>query len=92
MDCEVPFIRADWFIANASLAPLYYEILELPETETEIAEKVGVDVLKNLKNAPGLRVLRAGFNESGVSANIVLLNATNHSMARIGRPTTLRGM
>ena len=69
MDCEVPFVRADWFIATASLSPLYYEILDLPETDRELEAQLGVDVAKNLKDAPGVRVWRAGFNESGVSRN-----------------------
>ena len=69
MDCEVPFIRADWFIATASLPPLYYEILDLPETDTELETQLEVNVAKNLKDAPGVRVWRAGFNESGVSRN-----------------------
>ena len=68
-DCELPFIRADWFIATASLPPLYHEILDLPKTDTELETRLEVNVAENLKNAPGVRVWRAGFNESGVSAN-----------------------
>ena len=68
-DCELPFVRADWFIATASLPPLYYEILGLPETDKELETQLEVNVAENLKNAPGVRVWRAGFNESGVSVN-----------------------
>ena len=68
-DCELPFIRADWFIATASLPPLYHEILDLPKTDTELETRLEVNVAENLKNAPGVRVWRAGFNESGVSIN-----------------------
>ena len=68
-NCQVPFVRADWFIATASLPPLYYEILDLPETTQQLEEQLGVDVAENLKNAPGFRVWRAGFNNSGVSVN-----------------------
>lgn len=67
--CEVPFVRADWFIAAAALPPLYHEILGLPETDLELEAQLGVDVAENLQNAPGVRVWRAGFNESGVSRN-----------------------
>ena len=67
--CELPFIRADWFIATASLPPLYHEILDLPKTDTELETRLEVNVAENLKNAPGVRVWRAGFNESGVSIN-----------------------
>ncbi|MCY4553251.1 MAG: TonB family protein [Candidatus Poribacteria bacterium] len=68
-DCELPFVRADWFIATASLPPLYYEILDLPKTDKELETRLEVDVSENIKNAPGVRVWRAGFNESGVSVN-----------------------
>ena len=67
--CELPFVRADWFIATASLPPLYHEILDLPKTDQELETRLEVDVAENLKNAPGVRVWRAGFNESGVSIN-----------------------
>ena len=68
-NCELPFVRADWFIATASLPPLYHEILDLPKTDRELEIRLEVDVAENLKNAPGVRVWRAGFNESGVSVN-----------------------
>ena len=67
--CELPFVRADWFIATASLPPLYYDILDLPKTDRELEVQLGVNVAANIKNAPGVRVWRAGFNESGVSNN-----------------------
>ena len=65
----MPFIRADWFIATASLPPLYHEILDLPKTDRELETQLEVNVAENLKNAPGVRVWRAGFNNSGVSVN-----------------------
>lgn len=68
-NCELPFVRADWFIATASLPPLYHDILGLPETDKELETQLEVNVAENLKNAPGVRVWRAGFNESGVSVN-----------------------
>ena len=67
--CELPFVRADWFIATASLPPLYHEILDLPKTEQELEAQLAVPVAENIMNAPGVRVWRAGFNESGVSVN-----------------------
>ncbi len=68
-DCELPFIRADWFIATASLPPLYHDILDLPKTDRELEAQLEVNIAENLKNAPGVRVWRAGFSESGVSVN-----------------------
>ncbi len=67
MDCEVPFIHVDWFLANASLPPLYHDILNLPETDRELEERLEVNVVENLRNAAGKRVWRAGFSDSGVS-------------------------
>ena len=69
MGCEVPFVHVDWFLATASLPPLYHDILALPETESELERDLGIDVAGNLRRAPGLRVMRAGTNNSGVSAH-----------------------
>ncbi|MYC76822.1 T9SS type A sorting domain-containing protein [Candidatus Poribacteria bacterium] len=67
MACEVPFVYVDWFLATASLPPLYHDILALPETEHELELELGIDVARNLRHAPGVRVWRAGTNDSGVS-------------------------
>ena len=69
MDCEVPFVHVDWFLASASLPPLYHDILDLPETDRELEQQLEVDVTRNINTAGGFRVWRAGFNDSGVSNN-----------------------
>ena len=69
MDCEVPFVHVDWFLATASLPPLYHDILDLPATDRELEDRLEVNVVENLRNAAGKRVWRAGFNDSGVSNN-----------------------
>ena len=69
MDCRVPFVHVDWFLATASLPPLYHDILDLPATDRELERELGIDVARNLTSAPGVRVWRAGFNDSGVSNN-----------------------
>ena len=66
---EVPFIDVDWFLATASLPPLYNDILGLPETDRELEDRLEVNVARNIETAPGVRVWRAGFNESRVSEN-----------------------
>ena len=63
----VPSIHIDWFIANASTPPLYHDLLSLPLTDRDLETRLEVDVAGNLVNAPGVRVWRAGFNNSGVS-------------------------
>ena len=66
---NIPSVHVDWFLANASLPPLYHELLSLPLTDRVLETQLGVDVDRNLSNAPGVRVWRAGFNNSGVSNN-----------------------
>ena len=69
LDCEVPFVHVDWFIATVSLPPLYHDILDLPQTDRALEARLEVNVVENIRNAAGKRVWRAGFNDSGVSAN-----------------------
>ena len=69
MKTDVPSVHIDWFIAAASNPPLYHDLLSLPLTDRELETRLEVDVARNLINAPGVRVLRAGFNNSGVSNN-----------------------
>ncbi len=69
MQADIPSIHVDWFVAQASLPPLYHDLLSLPLTDRELETRLEVDVLRNLQNAPGVRVWRAGTNNSGVSNN-----------------------
>ncbi len=65
----VPFVHIDWFLATASLPPLYHDILGLPETDSVLEAQLGVNVASHITDAPGIDVWRAGFNDSGVSEN-----------------------
>ena len=67
MKTDIPAIHVDWFVAQASLPPLYHDLLSLPLTDRELETRLEVDVIRNLVNAPGVRVWRAGTNASGVS-------------------------
>ena len=69
MKTDIPSVHIDWFIANASTPPLYHDLLSLPLTDRDLETRLEVDVARNLINAPGVRVWRAGFNNSGVSTN-----------------------
>ena len=69
MQADIPSVHVDWFVAQASLPPLYHDLLSLPLTDRELETRLEVDVLRNLLNAPGVRVWRAGTNNSGVSNN-----------------------
>ena len=92
MDCEVPFVHIDWFLATASLPPLYHDILDLPETDRELETELDVNVVSNLRNAAGRRVWRAGSTIPACRITIALWNGTLHGMVRIGKVTTLRGV
>ena len=65
----VPFVHVDWFLATAALPPLYHDILGLPQTDRLLEAQLEVNVASNIRNAPGIDVWRAGFNDSGVSTN-----------------------
>ncbi len=69
MNCQVPYVYVDWFLATASLPPLYHDILDLPATDRELERELNVDVRRNIETAPGRRVWRAGIDNSGVSNN-----------------------
>ncbi len=69
MNADIPSVHVDWFVAQASLPPLYHDLLSLPLTDRELETRLEVDVFRNLQNAPGVRVWRAGTNNSGVSNN-----------------------
>ena len=61
---RVPAVRADWFVAAASRAPLYYDLLQLPGNLAELERQLRVDANANIQQD---RVNRVGFNGSGIS-------------------------
>lgn len=63
---QLSYVKADWFVAAASRPPLYHAILQLPTTERQLEEQLHLDVRENVKQE---RVVRAGFNGSGISRN-----------------------
>lgn len=65
-ETKLPILRADWFAATASVSPLYYDILELPDTVAGLEHRLGIDLVANIENE---KVIRAGFQNSGVSTN-----------------------
>ncbi len=64
--CELPVVRADWFVATTSRPPLYHDLLQLPTNDRELERQLRVEVLTNLTEETAVR---AGFNDSGVSQN-----------------------
>jgi hypothetical protein len=63
---KIPMLRGDWFVAAASRPPLYHDVLQIPATLNELLVELGVDMKRNIAED---RVVRAGFNNSGVSQN-----------------------
>jgi formylglycine-generating enzyme required for sulfatase activity/mono/diheme cytochrome c family protein len=61
-----PYVRADWFVSQASVPPLYHQLLDLREDDRQLEQRLNVDVQENLRQG---KVVRAGFNGSGVSQN-----------------------
>lgn len=63
-------VRADWFIFMASRPPLYHELLRIPNTDRELEKFLDVNVAEDVRVD---RVMRAGFNGSGVAHHNRLL-------------------
>ncbi|MGH6736594.1 MAG: DUF4384 domain-containing protein [Methyloceanibacter sp.] len=61
---KLPWVRGDWLAFAASRAPLYYDLLKLPESFAALERKEGVDVKANIE---AFLARRAGFQKSGVS-------------------------
>jgi hypothetical protein len=63
-NCEIPILRADWFVTVATRPPLYHEILRIPENASLLEKKLDVNTQLNFERN---EVARAGFNNSGIS-------------------------
>lgn len=63
----LPYIRADWFAATASVPPLYHDMLALPKTAQELEQQLGINTRRDLEEEKN--VARAGLRTSGVSQN-----------------------
>jgi mono/diheme cytochrome c family protein len=63
---DLPIMRVDWFMANASRPKLYHALLQLPEKIDELEKTIGVDANEDIKRR---RVVRSGIDAgaSGVS-------------------------
>src|ERR1051326_19611 len=62
----VPYVRVDWFVANASKPPLYHEILRLPRTLGELEAMLHLDAEFDVQQNFARRF---GVRDSGVSRN-----------------------
>jgi hypothetical protein len=64
LDTEAPYLRGDWFIATATLSPLYERLVDLPANLNELEQDLNFDIDQNVLNND---VIRVAFNLSGVS-------------------------
>ena len=62
----LPFVRGDFFAFAAPRAPLYYQLLDIPDTLQALEKQIGATVDQDIA---GFNVKRAGFQNSGVSRN-----------------------
>jgi serine/threonine-protein kinase len=66
--CDLPYVRADWFVATATRPPLYHALLELPATARELEAELGVEgIAENFLRPKPALIARGGFSKSGVS-------------------------
>jgi serine/threonine-protein kinase len=61
---EPLWVRADWFVVEASRPPLYHKLLDLPKKIGELEKILEVDVESDFLKS---RIVRAGLIKSGVS-------------------------
>lgn len=66
-DCDIPLVRADWFVATATRPPLYHDLLGLPAELADLRREMGVDSAANFLRPQPERIVRGGFAKSGVS-------------------------
>jgi len=62
--CDMPMVRADWFVATATRPPLYHQLLNIPHDATTLERQLGVDIEANFRRD---RLARGGVFPSGVS-------------------------
>lgn len=62
--CDIPVLRADWFVTAATRPPLYHEILRIPDNANTLEKKLDVNPYLNFERN---EIARAGFNQSGIS-------------------------
>jgi len=65
-ETKAPIIRADVFAFIAPRPKLYLKLLDMPDTFDGLQKMLGVDINKEIE---ANRVVRAGFQQSGVSQN-----------------------
>ena len=68
---EIPYLRGDWFVAQATRPPIYETLLQLPATVQELEKELGVNTESDFTRN---RLARAGFAGSGISRSNRLID------------------
>ena len=79
-ETKIPYVRADWFIANAARPPLYHSLLNLPKNAKALEASLGVNIAENFASG---QLARAAFQKSGVSQQNRMVE--RHDTRRGGR-------
>jgi hypothetical protein len=66
LDTEAPYLRGDWFIDTAMVAPLYNELVDLGGNLQDLEAQLNLNINQNVLDS---KVLRIAFGMSGVSNN-----------------------
>ncbi len=66
---ELPYVRGDWFLFEASKPPLYHDILQLPSTSIALESRLGVGVENNVERGVAARAGFGGRPVSGVATH-----------------------
>ncbi len=53
---KVPIVNGDWLAATAAETPLYYDLLDMPKTLSELAKKNGVDISRDIDKGAARRI------------------------------------
>lgn len=61
-----PVIRGDWLASVAGRAPLYYDLLGLPDKQADLVRLIGLDLAADARAGSG-RLMRAGLKQSAES-------------------------
>lgn len=78
-ETNIPFQAGDWLVHGATVSPLYYDMLELPNSLSDLEAQLGLDIEDDIITR---EVARSGFLESEVATN-------NRVIERHEQPTAI---
>jgi mono/diheme cytochrome c family protein len=61
---QIPYLQGEWFLSHAIRPPLYFQILQLPDTLQGLEAQLGIDIQNDIDTE---QVIRSGFVNAGPS-------------------------